>query len=131
MEYRALGRTGVMVSPLALGAMMLGVRTPRDESFAIVDRALDAGVNLIDTANVYGRGASEEMVGAALARDGKRSRVILATKVHTRMADDDPNAEGVSRRHVIEQCDASLRRLGTDYIDLYQLHRRRSAVPID
>ena len=120
-----------MVSPLALGAMMLGTRTGRDESFAIIDRALDAGINLVDTANVYGRGASEETVGAALARNGKRKNVILATKVHTRMNDTDPNAEGLSRRHVIEQCEASLRRLGTDYIDVYQLHRRRSAVPID
>jgi aryl-alcohol dehydrogenase-like predicted oxidoreductase len=120
-----------MVGPLALGAMMLGTKTGREESFAIVDRALDAGINLVDTANAYGRGSSEEMVGAALARDGKRRRVILATKVHTRMDDGDPNAEGVSRRHIIEQCEASLRRLGTDHIDLYQVHRRRSAVPID
>jgi aryl-alcohol dehydrogenase-like predicted oxidoreductase len=131
VKYRPFCRTGVMVSPLALGAMMLGTRTGRDESFAIIDRALDAGINLIDTANVYGRGASEETVGAALARDGKRKTVVLATKVHTRMDDTDPNAEGLSRRHVIEQCEESLRRLGTDYIDVYQLHRRRSAVPID
>ena len=120
-----------MVSPLSLGAMMLGTRTDRDGSFAIIDRALDAGINLIDTANAYGRGASESTVGAALARDGKRNRVFVATKVHTAMDDDDPNAQGLSRHHVIEQCEASLRRLGTDHIDLYQLHRRRAGTPID
>jgi aryl-alcohol dehydrogenase-like predicted oxidoreductase len=131
MDYRSLGRTGVKVSALALGCMMFGGRTSEADTAAIIDAALDAGINFIDTANMYGRGRSEEAVGKALARNGKRARVVLATKVHNRMADDDPNAFGNSRRHVIEQCDASLRRLGTDWIDLYQVHRPQPEVPID
>lgn len=131
MEYRNLGRTGVKVSPLCLGAMTFGARTDEADSFAIVDRAMDAGINFVDTANVYSRGRSEEVVGAALARDGKRDRVVLATKVHGRMDDDDPNAQGNHRRHIIQQCEASLRRLQTDHIDLYQIHRPDSQVPID
>ncbi len=131
MEYRLFGRTGVKVSPLCLGCMMFGGRTGLEESCAIIDRALDAGINFFDTANVYSRGRSEEVTGEALKRNGKRSRVVLATKVHGTMADDDPNAQGTSRRHIIEQCDASLRRLQTDYIDLYQLHRPRPEIAID
>ncbi|GIV76388.1 aldo/keto reductase [Litorilinea aerophila] len=131
MEYRSLGRTAVKVSPLCLGCMMFGGRTSPEDSYAIIDRALDAGINFLDTANVYSRGRSEEVVGEALKRNGKRHRVILATKVHGRMDDDDPNAAGSSRRHIIEQCEASLRRLQTDYIDLYQIHRPRSDTPID
>ena len=131
MEYRNLGRTGVQVSALCLGCMMFGRRTEPDPSYAIVDRALDAGINFLDTANVYARGRSEEITGEALKRNGKRARVILATKVHGRMADDDPNAMGNSRVHIIQQCEASLRRLQTDYIDLYQLHRPDLHIPID
>ncbi|MBE3576098.1 MAG: aldo/keto reductase [Limnochordales bacterium] len=131
MEYRNLGRTGVKVSPLCLGCMLFGGRTEESEAIRIIDRALDAGINFIDTANVYNRGRSEEVVGKALKQNGKRDRVVLATKVHGRMADDDPNAWGNSRRHIIEQCEASLRRLQTDYIDLYQIHRPSSDVPID
>ena len=131
MEYRNLGRTGVKVSPLCLGCMLFGGRTEEADAIRIIDRALDAGINFIDTANVYNRGRSEEVVGKALKQNGKRDRVILATKVHGRMADDDPNAWGNSRRHIIEQCEASLRRLQTDYIDLYQIHRPGSDVPID
>lgn len=131
MEYRPLGRTGVQVTSLCLGCMMFGRRTDADESTTIIDRALDAGINFLDTANVYARGQSEEITGAALKRNGKRQRVILATKVHGRMADDDPNAFGNSRRHIIEQCEASLKRLQTDYIDLYQIHRPESDTPID
>jgi aryl-alcohol dehydrogenase-like predicted oxidoreductase len=131
MEYRNLGRTGVKVSSLCLGCMMFGGKTGETDSFAIIDRALDAGINFLDTANVYSRGRSEEVTGAALKRNGKRQRVVLATKVHGRMDDDDPNMEGNSRRHIIEQCDASLRRLQTDYIDLYQIHRPRPEIPID
>jgi aryl-alcohol dehydrogenase-like predicted oxidoreductase len=131
MEYRLLGRTGVRVSALCLGCMMFGGRTEPEDSYAIIDRALDAGINFLDTANVYSRGRSEEVTGQALKRNGKRHQVVLATKVHGRMDDDDPNAEGLSRRHIIEQCDASLRRLGTDYIDLYQLHRPRPEIAID
>ena len=131
MEYRSLGRTGVQVSELCLGCMNFGGRTEPEDSYAIIDRAIDAGINFFDTANVYSRGRSEEVVGEALKRNGKRDQIVLATKVHGRMADDDPNAWGNSRRHIIEQCEASLRRLQTDYIDLYQIHRPMSNLPID
>ena len=131
MEYRTLGRTGVMVSSLCLGCMMFGGKTTEADSFAIIDRALDAGINFLDTANVYSRGRSEEVTGAALKRNGKRQHIVLATKVHGQMADDDPNMAGNTRRHIVEQCEASLRRLQTDYIDLYQIHRPQPAIPID
>ena len=121
MEYRSLGRTGAKVSVLCLGCMMFGGKTEPEPSMDIIDRALDAGINFLDTANVYSRGRSEEVTGQALKRNGKRQRVVLATKVHGRMADDDPNMMGNQRRHIIEQCEASLRRLQTDYIDLYQI----------
>ena len=131
MEYRSLGRTGVQVSSMCLGCMMFGGRTAAGESYDIIDRALDAGINFLDTANVYSRGRSEEVTGEALQRNGRRSRVVLATKVHGVMAEDDPNARGNSRRHIIESCEASLRRLQTDYIDLYQIHRPQFDIPID
>lgn len=131
MEYRSLGRTGVKVSPLCLGCMMFGTRADEETSMAIIDRALDAGINFIDTADVYGRGKSEEIVGKALKRNGKRERVVLATKVHGRMADDDPNMADNHRYHIIRACEASLRRLQTDHIDLYQVHRPDSKIPID
>lgn len=131
MEYRLFGRTGASVSPLCLGCMMFGGKTSPDDSYAIIDRAIDAGINFLDTANVYSRGRSEEVTGEALKRNGKRQRIVLATKVHGRMDDDDVNAAGSNRRHIIEQCDASLKRLQTDYIDLYQIHRPRSDTPID
>jgi aryl-alcohol dehydrogenase-like predicted oxidoreductase len=131
MEYRSLGRTAVKVSPLCLGCMMFGGKTGPEDSYAIIDRALDAGINFLDTANVYSRGRSEEVTGEALKRNGRRHRVVLATKVHGRMDDEDPNAAGSSRRHIIEQCEQSLRRLQTDYIDLYQIHRPRSDTPVD
>jgi len=130
VDHRPLGRTGIRVSPLCLGAMMFGGKTSPADSAAIIDRALDAGINFIDTANVYNQGRSEEAVGEALQRNGRRSQVILATKVHGRMG-DDPNAMGNTRRHIIEQCEASLRRLKTDWIDLYQVHRPQPDVPID
>jgi aryl-alcohol dehydrogenase-like predicted oxidoreductase len=110
--------------------MNFGTETPDAEAMDIIDRALDAGINFLDTANVYGRGASETVVGKALKRNGQRDRIVLATKVHGRMS-DDPLGEGNSRRHIIEQCDASLTRLQTDHIDLYQIHRPESGVPID
>lgn len=131
MEYRDLGRTGVKVSPLGLGCLNFGWKTAEADAARIIDRALDAGINFLDTANVYGRGRNEEVVGRALRAGGRRDRVVLATKVHGRMDDDDPNAAGNSRRHLIAQCEASLRRLQTDYIDLYQLHRPQPAIPID
>jgi aryl-alcohol dehydrogenase-like predicted oxidoreductase len=130
MELRQLGRTGIKVSSLCLGCMMFGGRTDPSDSAAIIDRALDAGINFLDTANVYSRGKSEEATGAALKRNGKRHEVILATKAHGKMG-DGPNDMGNSRRHIIEQCEASLRRLQTDYIDLYQLHRPDPHIPID
>ncbi|MCY0879685.1 MAG: aldo/keto reductase [Firmicutes bacterium] len=130
MEYRSLGRTGVQVSALCLGTMMFGRKTDQAEATRMVDRFLDAGGNFIDTANVYQRGVSEEMTGQALS-GGKRHRVILATKVHGRMDDQDPNAWGNHRRNIIQACEASLKRLKTDYIDLYQIHRPQSSVPID
>ncbi|MFB6285738.1 MAG: aldo/keto reductase [Candidatus Bipolaricaulia bacterium] len=131
MDYRPLGRTGAKVSPLCLGTMLFGDDTGEAESYAIVDRAIDAGINFIDTANVYGRGTSERVLGDALQRNGKRDRVVLATKAFGRMDDDDPNAARSHRRHLIEQCEASLQRLGTDWIDLYQIHRPTSEIPID
>ncbi len=131
MDYRALGRTGVKVSPLCLGCMMFGGKTNPEDSYAIIDRAIEAGLNFLDTANVYSRGNSEKVTGEALKRNGKRDKIVLATKVHGRMDDDDPNAAGSSRRHIIEQCDASLKRLQTDYIDLYQIHRPRADTAID
>lgn len=131
MEYRPLGRTGVMVSPLCLGCMNFGGGTNAQDATRMIDRAIDDGINFLDTANVYSRGLSEEITGQALETDGKRQRVVLATKVHGRMAEDDVNAAGNSRRHIIEQCEASLRRLRTDYIDLYQIHRPDPETPID
>ena len=130
-DYRLFGRTGVKVSPLTLGCMMFGRRTELDDSIRIIDRALDAGINLLDTANGYARGRSEEFTGEALKRNGKRGKIFLATKVHFPMSDEDPNQQGVSRRHIIEQAEASLRRLQTDYIDLYQIHRPHPEVAID
>lgn len=128
---RVLGTTGVRVSPLCLGAMMFGSwgNPDHDESIRIIGRALDAGINFIDTADVYSAGESEEIVGKALA-GGLRDRVVLATKAHARMG-DDVNEQGNSRRWIIRECENSLRRLGTDYIDLYQIHRPDPAVDID
>ena len=131
MEYRQLGRTGVQVSNLCLGCMMFGGKTEPADSYAIIDRAIGEGINFLDTANVYSRGKSETVTGEALARNGKRNSIVLATKVHGTMDDDDPNMKGNGRRHIIEQCDASLARLKTDWIDLYQIHRPEPAVPID
>ena len=131
MQYRSLGRTGVMVSELCLGCMNFGGPTPVDESYAMIDRAIDAGINFLDTANVYVGGRSEIVTGEALKRNGKRDRIVLATKAHGRMDDDDILAAGNNRRHLVQACDASLKRLGTDYIDLYQIHRPDPNVPID
>jgi aryl-alcohol dehydrogenase-like predicted oxidoreductase len=123
MEHRPLGRTGVSVSKLCLGAMMFGDWGTKDddESIRIIHRALDAGINFIDTADVYSAGESEEIVGKALA-GGRRDDVVLATKFHGAMG-EDPNQQGNSRRWIIREVEDSLRRLGTDWIDLYQVHR--------
>ncbi|KUN85777.1 aldo/keto reductase [Streptomyces bungoensis] len=122
MQYRTLGRTGVQVSTLALGAMNFGRigRTTQDEATALVDAALEAGVNLIDTADVYSGGESEEMVGKAVA--GRRDDIVLATKATMPMG-DERNHRGSSRRWLVTALDDSLRRLGVDHVDLYQIHR--------
>jgi aryl-alcohol dehydrogenase-like predicted oxidoreductase len=123
MKYRELGTTGVQVSPLCLGAMMFGAwgNPNHDDGVAVIHRALDAGINFIDTADVYARGESEEIVGKALK--GRRDTVVLATKVHGTMHDTDPNMKGNSRRWIVQEVEHSLRRLQTDWIDLYQIHR--------
>lgn len=134
MEYRALGRTGVQVSTLCLGCMNWGdgkSGTSEEDSIAIMRRAMGEGINFFDTADVYSRGISETITGKALAKDGRRDKVVLATKVYNRMDDNDPNAWGSHRRHIIQGCEDSLRRLQTDYIDLYQLHRPQPSIPID
>jgi aryl-alcohol dehydrogenase-like predicted oxidoreductase len=131
MEHRSLGTTGMKVSPLCLGAMMFGAwgNPDHEDSVRIIHRALDAGINFIDTADVYARGESEEIVAKALA-GGRRDDVILATKVHGTMG-DDPNHRGNSRRWIVRAVEDSLRRLGTDWIDLYQIHRPDPDTDID
>ena len=130
MEYRNLGRTGVKVSPLCLGAMNFGGPTEEAESIQIIHCALDGGVNFIDTANVYNLGESERIVGQALKDNGKREQVVLATKVHGNMG-EGPNERGNSRYHIRRACEDSLRRLQTDHIDLYQIHRPGLDLPQD
>ncbi len=130
MERRNLGRTGVSVSPLCLGAMMFGGanNADHDDAIRIIHRALDSGINFIDTADVYSRGESETIVGKALK--GRRDEVVLATKVHGAMG-DDANQGGISRRWIVQEVENSLRRLQTDRIDLYQIHRPRPEIDID
>jgi len=111
--------------------MMFGWKTPSDEAARIVDQAIDNGLNLFDTSSSYGRGQSETVLGNVLAQNGKRAKIVLATKVHFRSDENDINAFGNSRRHIIQQCDESLKRLQTDYIDLYQVHRPQPSIPID
>jgi aryl-alcohol dehydrogenase-like predicted oxidoreductase len=129
MEHRPLGRTGVQVSKLCLGTMMFGAwgNTDHEDSVRIIHRALDAGINFIDTADVYSAGESEEIVGKALK--DRRDDVVLATKFFMPMG-DDPNRRGGSRRWIIRAVEDSLRRLGTDWIDLYQVHRPDPAVDV-
>jgi len=131
MDYRNLGRTGIKVTPICLGCMMFGGKSDEAESARIVARTIEAGVNFLDTANVYSRGVSEEFTGKALKLINARDKIILATKAHGAMDDTDMNMRGSSRRHILQQCEASLKRLQTDYIDLYQIHRPTSDVPID
>src|SRR6266568_1897088 len=142
MDYRSLGRTGMRVSPLCLGAMMFGAwgEPDHDTSIRIIHRALDAGINFIDTADVYSQGESETIVGKALA-GGRRDDVILATKFHGPMdvpvnspvgtPGSDPNKRGNSRRWIVREVENSLRRLGTDWIDLYQIHRYDPGTDLD
>ena len=127
MEYRTLGRTGVKVSPICLGTDNYGIATPEDEAIRIINRALDAGINLLDTANAY---ASEPIIGKALAENGERHQVILATKVFNPVG-PGPNDRDLSRLHIMQQCEESLRCLKTDYIDLYQVHRCCFHIPVD
>ncbi len=130
MDTRTLGRTGVKVSPLCLGAMMFGAwgNPDHDDSIEVIHAALDAGINFIDTADVYSAGESEEIVGKALL--GRRDDVVLATKCHGSMG-RDPNRGGNSRRWITRACEDSLRRLQTDHIDLYQIHRPDPSCDID
>lgn len=123
MQYRTLGRTGIKVSPYCLGAMMFGAHgnPDHDDSVRIIHKALDAGVNFVDTADFYSHGESEEIVAKAL-RGGRRDDVVLATKAHLPMG-DDPNRRGSSRRWLVRALEDSLRRLGTDHVDLFQVHR--------
>jgi aryl-alcohol dehydrogenase-like predicted oxidoreductase len=127
MEYRRLGDTGLMVSELCLGCMTFGREASEEDSKRLVDRFLDAGGNFIDTADVYSKGVSEEITGRAIK--GVRDDVVLATKVYFPMG-EGPNDTGLSRKHVTQGCEDSLRRLGTDYIDLYQVHCWDSATPL-
>ncbi len=131
-QHRKLGATGVSVSPLCLGAMMFGAwgNTDHDDCARIIHRALDAGINFIDTADVYSRGESEEIVGKALA-GARRDAVVLATKLHGKMHDEDPNQFGNSRRWIVKEVENSLRRLKTDWIDIYQIHRPEPDTDID
>ncbi len=129
MRYRRLGTTGLMVSELCLGTMTFGRELDEEGARSIFSRFLQAGGNFVDTADVYEKGASEEIVGRAL-RDVHREDLVLATKVRFPMG-DSPNAVGLSRKHVISGCEASLGRLGTDYIDLYQVHMWDAATPLE
>lgn len=128
MEYRNLGRSGLQVSPLCLGTMMFGGRTDAEASNKIIDLARTAGINFIDTADVYNEGESERITGAAIA--GDRHEWVLATKLANPMG-EGPNSRGLSRKWVIEACEASLRRLGTDFIDVYYLHKEDHRTPLE
>ena len=131
MEYRSLGRTGVQVSSLCLGTANFGDPTPEEASRRIMQAALDAGINIFDTANNYNGGESERIIGRFLTETGQRERVLLATKVYYPMG-DGPNDQGLSRYHILRACEDSLRRLQTDRIDLYYTHRSASSViPVD
>src|SRR4051794_33524032 len=128
MRARRFGTTGVEIAPLALGAMNFGIATPPDEAAAMLARALDAGVTLVDTADVYN--TSKQVVGEALARTGRRDDVLLATKVGLPRGDGPPETWH-RREHIVASCEASLRNLRTDRIDLYQLHRPSAVVPFE
>jgi aryl-alcohol dehydrogenase-like predicted oxidoreductase len=138
MNYVKLGSTGLEVSPIAVGCMSFGEpgrghqtwATPEEESRAIIRQALDAGLNFFDTANVYSGGSSEEIVGRALADFAQRDEIVIATKVHMQMR-PGPNGKGLSRKAILTEVDASLTRLGVDYIDLYQIHRWDDSTPIE
>lgn len=128
MKYKNLGRTGVKVSELCLGTMIFGQQVEEETAVKIVRRAIEGGINFIDTADVYVNGRSEEIVGKAI--EGMRDQIVLATKVRSRTG-TGPNDEGLSRKHIMHNFEASLKRLGTDYIDLYQLHRPDASTPLN
>ncbi len=135
MNYRQLGRSGIRVSTLCLGTMNFGPRTSEADSFEILDEAVDAGINFIDTADQYGGslgvGTTETILGNWLQQDSsRRARLVLATKVHEPMS-EDVNDRGLSARHITNACDASLKRLGVEHIDLYQMHHIDRSVPVD
>ena len=138
MEYLNLGATGLVVSRICLGCMTYGEpgrgshewTLPEDESLPFFRRAFDEGINFLDTANVYSAGSSEEITGRAIRDYGRRDEIVLATKVHGAMR-SDPNGRGLSRKAIMAEIDASLKRLGTDYVDLYQIHRFDPATPIE
>src|SRR6478609_6609288 len=139
MDYVNLGRTGLKVSRICLGCMSYGVpdrgthpwSLDEHHSRPFIKRALELGINSFDTANVYSDGTSEEIVGKLLREFAKREEVVLATKVHGVMRKNDPNGRGLSRKAIFTEIDNSLRRLGTDYVDLYQTHRWDYATPIE
>lgn len=128
MEYRMLGRSGLKVSPLCLGTMNFGGPTSEAESIQMINQAIEGGINFIDSANVYNGGESERIVGQALKENGQRDNIILATKVYNAMS-DGPNDWNLSRYHLVKACEDSLRRLQTEHIDLYQLHRPSADIP--
>jgi aryl-alcohol dehydrogenase-like predicted oxidoreductase len=138
MEYTRLGRTGLEISRICLGCMTYGVpdrgthpwTLDEEKSFPLIRQAIEAGINFFDTANVYSDGTSEEIVGRALKQLAPRDEVVIATKVHGRMR-PGPNGAGLSRKAIFHEIDASLRRLGTDYVDLYQIHRWDRVTPIE
>jgi aryl-alcohol dehydrogenase-like predicted oxidoreductase len=138
MDYTNLGATGLQVSRVALGCMSFGDpgrgshpwTLDEEQSRPLIQQALEAGINFFDTANVYSAGSSEEIVGRALAEYGHRDELVIATKVNGRMH-DGPNGQGLSRKAILAEIDASLRRLGTDYVDLYQIHRWDPKTPIE
>src|SRR5947209_5102819 len=128
MQYRRLGNSGLMVSPICLGTMMFGDRTDEAEAGRIVASAREAGVNFIDTADVYAKGESERITGKLIAQD--RDRWVLATKVANPVG-EDPNRRGVSRKWISRAIDESLERLGTDYVDIYYLHKDIADTPLE
>ncbi len=130
MEYRLLGRTGVRVSPLCLGTQNFGAPTSEEEAGKMIHLALDHGINLIDTSNSYNKGESENIIGRALADSGRRHQTLIATKAHYPTG-PGPNDKGNSRLHLMRACEDSLRRLKTDYIDLYQIHRPSPEIPVE
>ena len=129
--YRPLGRTGLKVSPICLGTDNFANPTSEDESVNIINCAIDNGINLIDTANSYADGESEKIIGRALKANGRRDDVILATKVYYPVGKKGIDDRGTSRKHIMKACEDSLRRLQTDYIDLYQTHRVCMETPLE